>query len=340
VPKRAKIDWRAVREAAPHGVIRRAELHELDVGSGTIAGRLESGRWLPGLRGQIRLLSGEPTEEERLDSALRLAGEGAVLTGAAACRRYGLLKVPADGRILVLVPHDRRRSDDGDVVLERTRRPAIPVLRGGFPCAPLERAVLDTARRMRRLDEVRALVAEAVQRGFTTQPRLSAELAAGSQRGTRLPRIALAEIHDGVRSAPEAWAREIAVELEAEGDFPRIEWNRAIHLESGRRLFDPDGWIDEVAAAWEIESVEYHLSPEDQERSYRRRALMNRYDVVLVEHRPSRLRTAPEEVKADLRAAYERARRRPRPPLVARDPLSERGEDPVVLSGRGFPSRR
>jgi hypothetical protein len=155
--------------------------------------------------------------------------------------------------------------------------------------------------------------------GFTTEPRLAAELAEGSQRGTRLPRIALEEVREGVRSAPEAWAREIALEMEEREGFPRIEWNRAIHLDTGERLFDPDGWIDEVAAAWEIESVEYHLSPEDQERSYRRRALMNRHDVVLVEHRPSRLRTSPTEVKADLRAAYDRARRRPRPPLVARD---------------------
>ncbi len=320
MPKRAKIDWRAVSDAAPHGNIRRAELHELGVGSGTIAGRTGSGLWVQGLRGQIRLVSGEPTEDERLDGALRLAGDDAVLSGAVACRRYGLTKLPDEATILVLVPHGRRRSDDGDVVLERTHRPPPPIMRDGFPCAPLERAVLDAARRMRRLDPVRALVAEAVQRGFTTEPRLSAELVVGSQRGSRLPRIALAEIRDGVRSAPEAWAREIALELETDEGFPRIEWNRAVHLETGERLFDPDGWIDEVAAAWEIESVEYHLSPADQERSYRRRALMNRYDVVLVEHRPSRLRTAKDEVKADLRAAYERARRRPRPPLVARAP--------------------
>jgi hypothetical protein len=320
MPRRAKIDWRAVREAAPYGAIRRAELHELGVSSGTIAGRTQSGLWEKGRRGQIRLVTGEPSEEESLDSALRLAGEDAVLSGAVACRRYGLTRVPDDGVILVLVPHDRRRSNDGDVVLERTHRPPPPVMRSGFPCAPLERAVLDTARRMRRLDPVRALVAEAVQRGFTTEPRLSAELAIGSQRGSRFPRIALAEIREGVRSAPEAWAREIALEMASEESFPRIEWNRAIHLDTGERLFDPDGWIDEVAVAWEIESVEYHLSPEDQERSYRRRALMNRYDVVLVEHRPSRLRTEKAEVKADLRAAYERARRRPRPPLVARDP--------------------
>lgn len=321
MPKRAKIDWRAVRDAAPHGAIRRAELHELGVGSGTIAARTGSGLWEQGRRGQIRLVTGTPSEAERLDSALRLAGDRAVLSGAVACRRYGLTKMPADGTILVLVPHERRRAGDGDVILERTRELPPPVLRDGFPCAPLDRAVIDTSRRMRRLDDVRALLAEAVQRGFTTVARLSAELEAGSGRGSRLPRLVLVELAAGVRSAPEAWAREIALELEQESGFPRIEWNRAIHLETGERLFDPDGWIDEVAAAWEIESVEYHLSPEDQERSYRRRAVMNRYDVVLVEHRPSRLRTAKAEVKSDLRAAYDRARRRPRPPLVSRPPF-------------------
>ena len=72
----------------------------------------------------------------------------------------------------------------------------------------------------------------------------------------------------------------------------------------------------------QIESVEFHLSPEDQERSYRRRALMRRYDVELVEHRPSQLRREPRQVRDDLWVAYERALRRPRPALIARAPAA------------------
>jgi hypothetical protein len=320
VPRNSKVDWQAVRDAAPHGVARTAELRELGVASGTIAGRTRSGLWERGPRGQIRLRTGPPTEEERLDAALRLAGPDAVLSGSAACRLYGLTRLPDDGSVLVLVPHDRRRQDVSGVHLERTHRPPPAVMRAGFPCAPLERAVLDAARHMVRLDPVRALLAEAVQRGFTTVQRLRAELAAGSRRGSRFPRLVLEELDAGVRSAGEAWAREIALEMEQEG-FPPIQWNRAVHLEStGAFLFSPDGWIDEVGAAWEIESVEFHLSPEDQERSYARRAVMNTHDVVLVEHRPKLLRTNPARVKREVREAYERARRRPRPPLEARAP--------------------
>jgi hypothetical protein len=320
VPRKSKVDWQAVREAAPHGVARTAELRDLGVAPGTIAGRTRSGQWERGSRGQIRLRTGPATPEERLDSALRLAGPGAVLSGAAACRLYGLTKLPGAGTILVLVPHGRRRQDADEIHLERTHRPPPAVVRGGFPCAPLERAVLDAARHMVRLDPVRSLLAEAVQRRFTTVPRLAEELAVGTRRGSRFARIALAELEVGVRSTAEAWAREIAVEMEHEG-FPRVEWNRAIHLAStGAFLFSPDGWIDEVGAAWEIESVEYHLDPEDQERSYARRAVMNTHDVVLVEHRPKLLRTKPSQVKREVREAYERALRRPRPPLEARAP--------------------
>ncbi|WP_433800847.1 hypothetical protein [Actinomycetospora sp. CA-084318] len=316
--KRRKVDWRAVRDAAPHGVARRVELHELGVGDGTIADRIASGQWEPGERGQIRLRVGTVDEDERCDAALRLAGTGSMLSGAAACRRHGLRRLPDDGSVLVLVDHSRRRLNGDGIVLERTRSLPEPVWRDGFPCAPLERAVLDVARRMTRLDPVRALLAEAVQQRFTTVERLTLELDAGSRRGTRLPRLVLGELAAGVRSAPEAWAREIALEMAAEG-FPEILWNRAVHLGStDEHLFTPDGWMDEVAAAWEIQSVEFHLSPEAQDRDHRRRSLMNEHDVVLVEHRPRVLRTARAQVKRDLAAAHERARRRPRPPLVAR----------------------
>jgi hypothetical protein len=318
VGKRSKVDWRAVREAAPHGVARRVELHELGVGDGRITDRIASGQWEPGERGQVRLVGGTPSEDERCDAALRLAGPGSMLTGAAACRRYGLRRAPDDGAVLVLVDHTRRRKDGDRIFLERTRTLPDPVYRDGFPCAPLERAVLDQARRSTRLDPVRALLAEAVQRRFTTVARLSDELETGSRRGSRLPRAVLVELAAGVRSASEAWAREIALEME-HGGFPRIEWNRAVHLAStDQHLFTPDGWIDEVAAAWEIQSVEYHLEPEAQDRDHERRSLMNVHDVVLVEHRPAILRTQRSRVKRDLEAAYERARRRPRPPLLAR----------------------
>ena len=318
VPRRAAVDWWAVRDAAPHGNIRRAHLNQLGVADGTIARRTQSGLWVAGLPGLVRLTGGTPTEDELVDAAVRYVGEGAVVTGAAACRRYGLTRAPDDGRVHMLTDHARRRSSSGHVVIERTHRLPDPVMRDGFPCAPVTRAVLDAARRLRRLDEVRALVAESVQRGRTTPGLLRDELEAGSGRGSRLVRIALVEIGDGVRSAAEGWARGLAREMTEREGFPRIEWNRAVHAEDGRFLVRPDGWLDDVALAWEIESVAYHLSPADQERSYRRRLLMREHDIEFVEHRPRDLHVERDRVKADLRSGYERARRRPRPPVVGR----------------------
>lgn len=72
--------------------------------------------------------------------------------------------------------------------------------------APPTRAVLDTVRRLTELRPARALPAEAVQRSFTTLDRLSRELAAGSQRGSAIPRQVLAELVLGTQSVPEIHA--------------------------------------------------------------------------------------------------------------------------------------
>ncbi len=309
------MNWRSVQDAAPLGNIRRAHLNELGVADSTIARRVQAGLWVQLLPGLLRLTGGVPTDEELVDAALRYGGADAVVSGAAACRRHGLERAPDDGHVLLLMPHDTRRSSAGHVRIERTHRQPAPVVRLGVPLAPVERAVLDTARRLRRLDEIRALIAEAVQRGFTTAARLRAELEEGSGRGTRLVRIALREIDDGVRSAVEAWARGIAMEMAETEGFPAVEWNVAVYDSAGRFVCRPDGWIDEVALAWEIESVAYHLSPEHQERSYRRRIRMKAHDIEFIEHRPRALRAERERVKADLRLAYAHARRRPRPDL-------------------------
>ena len=316
------MNWAAVSDAAPYGNIRRADLRALGVADSTIADRIQAGTWSAPLRGVIRLMGGTPTDDERLDAALRYGGDDAVVSGLVAAARHGMERFRADDRVLLLRPPDTRRQSAAGVVFERSGRMPEPWWRGGFPIAPPERAVIDAARlQLRELDQMRALLAESVQRRFTTTTRLRTELEEGSQRWTRLPRIALGELEAGTRSAPEAWAREIALELEHEG-FPPMVWNRTIFSADGQRLITPDGWVDEVAMAWEIESVEFHLGPADQQASYRRRALMRRYDVELVEHRPSQLRHERRQVRDDLWVAYERALRRPRPALIARAPAA------------------
>ena len=70
-----------------------------------------------------------------------------------------------------VAPADHRRA--------HTRLPE-PCELHGLPVAPVARAVIDTVRYLSDVDDVRALLAEAVQRGFTSPRALRHELETGS----------------------------------------------------------------------------------------------------------------------------------------------------------------
>ena len=87
----------------------------------------------------------------------------------------------------VLVPADRHRQSTGFVRLHRTKRlPSRFVASGPLRLVPAARAVADTTRLLSDVREVRAVVADAVQRGRCTVLELTAELRSGLQR-PRLP---------------------------------------------------------------------------------------------------------------------------------------------------------
>lgn len=273
----------------------------------------DHGPWRRLLPGVIMLRSGTPTRQQSIDAALRYAGEDAVITGLAAARLHGLEKLPATDQVHVLVPDDRQRKSCEFVLIERTTRMPKRVAKHGFPTAELTRAVLDATRLMRDRGSVEALLAEAVQRGRTTPRKLRTELEAGSDRGSRLPRSCLAAIEDGARSSAESRALRLA----RRAGLPPMLWNVRLRSPSGRLLASPDGWIDEVALAWEIDSLEYHLSPADYRRTLQRHNDMTAHGIVVVHTVPSQLTAQPDVVIKHLRDAYDQARKRPRPDVVA-----------------------
>jgi hypothetical protein len=81
----------------------------------------------------------------------------------------------ADSPVHVLIPHQRRLQSVRFVVVERTTRLPSARLVRGLPLAPVSRSVLDAARRMAGVDDVRALLAEAVQRRMFTTSELREE---------------------------------------------------------------------------------------------------------------------------------------------------------------------
>jgi hypothetical protein len=297
------------------GLVTLKQLSRLGMSPSTISHRCrDGGPWQRPLPGIVAVTSGQLNSRQRLEAAMLYGGQSAILTGGAALGLYGLRRGPATPPLLLLVADSRQRASRGFVILERTdRKPEVRMI-DGLPVATPARAVADAARRMRALDDVRAMVAESVQRGRATPTDLLHELESGQRRGSRLLRLALAEIVDGILSVAEADARMLALRRRS---LQHLMWNPWIYHED-RFLLSPDGWADDVAMAWEIDSLEYHLSPAAYAKTLRRHADATAAGIVLLHSLPSDLRRRPEECLDELEATYTAAQRRPRPPVVAK----------------------
>ena len=186
-------------------------------------------------------------------------------------------------------------------------------MRGGVPLAPIARSCIDAARRLSDAREVTELLADAIQRGLCDVAGLQAELAACSRRGTAVPRAVLAQVDGGARPAAERDAHR----LWPRTGLPEPIWNASIYDHRGRLLGIADGWCNDVALAWEIDSVEFHLNPADYARTTKRAARFAAAGAIVIPTLPSRLRHDRAGVVAELRSAYQAAANRPRPPLHA-----------------------
>ncbi len=298
-------------------VVRVQALERCGLARSTIARRCRpGGPWQALLPGIVLLHSGPPGRDDRRRAALLYGGRGGepcVITGLDALDLHGLRNIPRPGGpVHLLVGSHVQRSGQGRVLLERTGR-LPPVRPGRWPLAPVARAVLDFGRRSHERGVVRAALAEAVQRGHCSAAELAVELAAGSTRGSAVPRAVLEEIADGVRSPAEAEARALV----RGSALPAPLWNPRLHDATGRFIATPDAWFDDVALAWEIDSREWHLGPDDYAATLDRRNRLMAAGAVVVHHLPSDIRQRPAQVLADLRTNHARAALRPRPPLHA-----------------------
>ena len=144
--------WQAKRYGLTDGQLRQ----RLGVG----------GPWQRILPGIYVAATGTVTTEQRQMAALLYAGQGAVLTGAAAVRQHRLACAGGND-VEVLVPMSSRVKGYGYVRIRRTKRmPSGTLSIKKLVFAPLDRAVGDAARAMLKPEEVRALVSEALLRGF------------------------------------------------------------------------------------------------------------------------------------------------------------------------------
>lgn len=314
VTKTRSIDYGLLADAFEDAVASRRHLLGLGFSSNTLARKCRpGGGWTRLFLGVYLLTGGMPSRQQLVRGALLRAGPLTFITGIEAARRYGVRRLPADQRIHVLVPHGRRVTSQGPMLVERTNRPWNGTLIDGLPVVTLARSLIDAARKEGRIDVIRAFIADAVQRQLCSLESLADELKYQRLGGTSLPRRVLEEVGDGVRSAAEAWSRSLV----HRSSLPRPQWNVLIRSASGVQLAVVDGWWNEVGLAWQIDSLEFHLAPEDYARTMAQHSALLANGVMTVHTVPSRLKKDPGGVIDELRGAYRAAAERPKPRVSA-----------------------
>src|SRR5882757_7083360 len=315
VTRFSETDLALLAEMFPDAVATWRDLVRLGLSQAVPSRRCRpGGGWTRLLTGTYLLTGGSPSRRQLVRAALLRAGPLAVVTGVEGARRHGVRRVPDEPRVHVLVPGGQHVSSQSFLLVERTERPWRQKMVDGFPIALPARCLVDAARREQRLDTVRGMIADALQRNVCDDASLAAELRHHRLRGTAVPRFVLNEVCAGVRSAAEAWARRLIHRT----SLPEPEWNVELCSAAGRRLAVVDAWWNEVGLAWEIDSKEFHLAPSDYERTITRHSALAAEGVLVVHTLPSQLKKNPAGVVRDLVAAYEWAGRSHQPTVTAR----------------------
>jgi hypothetical protein len=276
-----------------------------------------NGKWQKLLPGVYLTVTGKPTSEQRLAAAVLYAGPRAVITGPAALRLHRL-RAPGPDVIDVLVPAAVKRRSAGFVRLHRTRRAPRVYRAGAIRFCHAARAVADSARVLSSLDDVKAVVAEAVQKRTCSIAELGLELEEGpSQESARL-RAALRSVRAGTRSVAEDRFRERVMK----SDLPAPRYNVFLRAADGTDIGEVDAWWADAGVSAEIDSQEYHFYRADWLRTDAKRSRLLKYGIFPHNIAPARVDHDWDAVCEELRSSLEMGRKRPRLPIAAFDPAA------------------
>lgn len=295
------------------GVIGRNQAFDCGVSRSAVAYLLrQDGPWRKIVPGVYATTTGDMSSDARAMAALLHAGPRGVITGAVAVRRHNL-RCAGLNEVDVLVPLGTRVQSTGFVrIIHTSRMPETFYTTRQIRYVLPPRAVADAARGMGRLSDVRAVVAEAVQTGRCDLASLISELNKGPSTGSRALRMALGEVGDGIRSAAEADLRTLILR----SDLEQPMYNATLHAADGTFLGIADAWWARAGVVAEVDSRQYHLSPEDYERTTARHNHMTAYGINLLHFVPRMLKGSPSTVIAELRGAITSGTNRPPLPIV------------------------
>ena len=297
--------------ARQKGIITRAEALSCGLTYQALRYRIRAGGpWRVLVPGVYATFTGSVTLDQKEIAALLYAGPGSVITGQAAMAAHGVSNL---GRTVVdvLIPAASHRRDQRFVrVLRTSRMPEVVFMKGALRYVPVARAVADAARQASVVDDVRSLVASAVQLRKVTVAELAVELGRGPTAASARFREALAEVADGVRSVAEGDLRKLI----GRSGLPEPFYNPRLYV-GDEFVGRPDAWWPEADVAVEVDSREWHLSPADWERTMARNSRMSALGISFLPYPPKRIAAEPRLVVAEISAALEVGRARPRLPI-------------------------
>jgi hypothetical protein len=313
------------RRNVQRSVLTERQLKEHGVPAGLIADRSRNGGPWQQLLPKVYLLHpGPPTNEQRLQAALLYAGHSssrvpaqrpAMVTGLAALALHRLSSVPPVGElevIDVLVPHQRRLRDAGQVRILRSQTLPNPDEIMGLACAPIPRALADAAAVLDDIDLVRDLLVEAVRSGRCVPSAVLRELDAAGL----LARPRIAEAMDAAVAAGRAVAEDHVYELVRAGRLPDPLWNVSLYRPDGTFLAAVDAYWPDQGVTLEIDVRAPGFGDEDWHEESRRREHLEGLGLCVLYVTPEKLRDAPELQAAVVHTALRISADRPPAALV------------------------
>lgn len=304
-----------------HGIVTTQQLLTAKLRPAMAKRQVQAGRWQRPARGVYVTHRRPLTGLDLGHVAAALVDGRVVLSGLVVARELGLRWVPDSSGLLALVDAELRTPSSGRITLRRTKQfgELETWRRDGLELAPAERVVIDAARELSNLRDVRGVVLGAVADGWATPEELRLVLDGTARNGSGLARRALADAVRGCTSPPEAELVDALV-----GCGRPFYVNPQLLLD-GALLGSPDVWFPDCGLGGEVDSVERHGSAADVENTYDRHERLTGFGVELAHVSVRRIRRDAADAAAWLLGRAVAAARTASPPkglvVVPRGPL-------------------
>jgi hypothetical protein len=306
-------ETRALAEAQS-GVVSRSQLEATGVPPGLI--RWHSGRhWRSLLPGVIMLNTGQPTDQQRLVAAQLYAGPAAWFRGETALALHGGGPPGLRAPVQMFVPHPQRSRRVMWVSMAATRLTNERIVeRGPLRISCRARAVVDAAAEAVDERQARAIIVGAIQERFVRLADVQHWVGVRRRNGTVRLSAALAEAAAGAWSVPES---DLARVLRRSPLLAGLCANPALTTSDDVPLTTPDLWIDEVGLAIMVHSRRFHSNVLDWDSTVLADQDLRDAGVEVVPLTPNVIANDADSCLHAVLAGLERARRRPRPPVIA-----------------------